>query len=180
MKKKLLFKNSTQYSKKLYDEFIRFHNDKNSLSYDLFTIFIFSLLVYCIIATIRAKIIPLALLFGVVLIVFTGYRVFNPIYFYKKEVTKKAITNEKTFHFYFYENSFKIRDNLNFDKVSYFRLYKVYETQKYFFLYINRKYSFIINKECFTQGSSDEFSRFIKNKMKFKYSKYEKKANMPK
>lgn len=177
MKKKLLFKNSTQYSKKLYDEFTRFHNEKNSLSYDIFTIFILILLAYCIFATIRAKVIPLAITFIMVLLLFIGYRFFNPIYLYKKESNKKAITKEKIFKFYFYDTYFKVRDNLDFDKISYFRLYKVYETKKYFYLYLTKKYSFIIDKDCFTQGTAEEFSIFIKDKMKFKYSKYEKKNN---
>ena len=59
MKKKLLFKNATQYSKKLYDEFTRFHNDKNSLSYDLFTVSILILLIFCIAETIKSKIVVL-------------------------------------------------------------------------------------------------------------------------
>jgi len=180
MKKKLLFKNATQYSKKLYDDFTRFHNNKNSLAYDCFTIFILILLVYCIFATIRAKIGLLAILFVLVLITFVVYRLFNPIYLYKKEVKTKAITKEKTFNFYFYDKYFKIRDNLNFDKISYLRLYKVYETQKYFYLYLTKKYSFIINKDGFTQGTAEEFSSFIKNKMWIKYSKCENTKNSAK
>lgn len=177
MKKRLLFKNATKYSKKLYDEFTRFHNEKFSFSYDVFTIFILILLVYCIIATIRAKIGLLAIIFSIVLIVFFGYRVFNPIYFYKQEVKKKAITKEKIFKFYFYDNYFKIRDNLDFDKIPYFKLYKVFETEKYFYLYLTKKYSFIIDKACFTQGTSEEFSKFIKDKMWIKYSMYNNKSN---
>lgn len=180
MKKKLLFKNATQYSKKLYDEFTRFHNDKNWLSYDIFTIFILILLIYCIIATIREKIVVLAIIFILTFIVFIGYRIFNPIYFYKKEVSKKAITKEKIFNFYFYDKYFKIRDNLNFDKVYYFNLYKVYETKKYFYLYLDKKYSFIIDKSTFTQGTSEEFAEFIKSKVWLKYSKYINKTSAKK
>ena len=117
-----------------------------------------------------------SLLFVVILIVFAGYRIFNPIYLYKKEVKKKAITKEKLFNFYFYDKYFKVRDNLNSDKIPYFSLYKVYETRKYFYLYLTKKYSFIIEKEAFTLGTSEEFSNFIKNKMWIKYSEYNKKT----
>lgn len=174
MKKKLLFKNSTQYSKKLYDDFTRFHNEKNSPSYDAFTIFILILLVYCIFATIKAKVIPLAITFIITFLIFIGYRLFGPIYLYKKESKKKAITKEQTFKFYFYDTYFKVRDNLDYDKITYFKLYKVYETEKYFYLYLTKKYSFIVDKAFFTQGTAEEFSNFIKSKMKFKYSKYAK------
>ena len=180
MKKKLLFKNCTQYSKKLYDEFTRFHNDKNSLSYDAFTIFILILFIYCLITTLKSKLFALSVVFVVALLLFIGYRIFNPIFLYKKGVTKKSITKEKIFKYYFYDNYFKIRDNLDFDKISYFRLYKVYETKKYFYLYLTKKYSFIIDKSGFTQGSAESFSTFIKDKMKFKYSKYENNASTKK
>ena len=66
------------------------------------------------------------------------------------------------------------RDKLDFDKISYFRLYKVYETPKYFYLYLTKQYSFIIDKEGFTQGDAKEFSKFIKNKLLwFKYKNEE-------
>lgn len=169
MKKKLLFKNATQYSQKLYNEFTRFHNDKFSLSYDIFTIFILILLCYCIFVTIQSKVVPLAIIFISVFILFAGYRIINPIFFYAKESKKKAITKEKIFKFYFYENSFKIRDNLDFDKISYFSLHKVYETDKYFYLYLTKKYSFIIDKAGFTQGTAEEFAKFIKKKLWIKY-----------
>jgi len=177
MKKKLLFKNSTQYSKKLYDEFTRFHNEKFSLSYDIFTIFILILLLYCLVMTIKNKIVFLAIIFALTLIGFATYRFFSPMFFYKKEVKKKSVTKEKVFKFYFYDNYFKIRDNLNYDTIHYFRLYKVFETKDFFYLYFNKKYSFIIDKNGFTQGTSEEFSKFIKNKMWIKYSMYEKKKN---
>lgn len=169
MKKKLLFKNSTQYSKKLYDNFTRFHNKKNSTSYEIFTIFILILLAYCIFATINAKLIFLGITFIIVFILFIFYRFFVPIYVYKKESKKKAITKELTFKFYFYDTYFKVRDNLNYDKFAYFRLYKVYETDNYFYLYLSKNYSFIIDKKSFSLGSSKDFSSFIKNKVKFKY-----------
>ena len=174
MKKQLLFKNTTKYSKKLYNQFNQFHNKKFSLSYDLFTIFILILLIYCLVVTIRNKLIFLALIFTLTLIGFVGYRVFSPMLFYKKEVNKKTITKEKSFRFYFYDNYFKIREDLNYDKIYYFKLYKVFETKNFFYLYYNKKYSFIVDKSGFSQGTPQEFSKFIKNKMWLKYSDEDK------
>ena len=99
MKKKLLFKNTTQYSKKVYDEFTHFHNDKNNLYYEIFTVFILILLIYCIIETIKAKLVVLCIVFILTLIIFTCYRLFNPIVIYKKEVKGKAIAKSNTFKF---------------------------------------------------------------------------------
>ena len=177
MKKRLLFKNSTKYSKNLYDEFTHFHDSKNSLAYNLFTIFILILLIYCLVMTIKSKIVFLSILFTLVLIVFICYRLVNPIFLYKKEVTKKSIVKEKTFKFYFYDNYFKIRENLNYDIIRYLKLYKVFETEKYFYLYFNKNYSFIVDKSGFTQGTSEEFSKFIKSKMWLKYSLCDKTKN---
>lgn len=174
MKKQLLFKNTTQYSKRVYDQFTRFHNKKFSLSYDLFTVFILILLIYCLIITIINKVIFVSILFAIVLVSFLFYRILSPMFFYKKEVTKKAITKEKTFKFYFYNNYFKIRDNLDYDTIHYFRLYKVFETNDFFYLYFDKKYSFIVDKAGFTQGTAKEFSKFIKDKMWMKYSMYNK------
>jgi len=174
MKKKLLFKNSTQYSKTIFDEFTQFHNKKFSLSYDVFTIFILILLVYCLIMAIINKIVLLIIIFALVIILFTSYRIFNPSFLYKKEQNKKSITNEKIFRFYFYDKYFKIRDNLNYDIIPYFRLYKVFETENFFYLYFNKKYSFVVDKNGFTHGTADEFSKFIKNKMWLRYKFYDK------
>lgn len=176
MKKKLLFKNSTQYSKKLYDDFTHFHNEKNSMSYEIFTVFILILLIYCIFATINARLVPLAITFIVVLVIFICYRLFVPIYTYKKESNKKSITKELTFKFYFYDTYFKVRDNLDYDKINYLKLYKVYETNNYFYLYLRKNYSFILDKKSFFLGTSEEFSSFIKNKIKFRYYDCSKKS----
>ena len=169
MKKKLLFKNSTQYSKKAYNKFNQFHNNNNVLKYELFTVLIIILLIYCIVTTIKGKVIPLAVLFLLALIFFVIHRFFGPIRIYKKEVTKKAITKTQTFNFYFYDKFFKVRDNLDFHKQFYFKLHKVYETDEFFYLYIDKQYSFIVDKSGFTKGTSEEFSNFIRKKILFKY-----------
>ncbi len=171
MKKKLLFKNSTKYSKKVYDDFSRFHNATYSLMYDLYTLAVLGLLLYCLVVVIKSKLIFLIVIFSLCFIFFLGYRVFSPIIFYKKQVNKKSILKEKTFSFYFYDKYFKLRDNLNFFKISYFKLYRVYETEKFFYLYVNKKYAYLIDKNGFTFGNSKDFSKFIKSKVHIKYKK---------
>ena len=170
MKKKLLFKNSTQYSENLYNEFAEFHSAKFSLKYDLFTIFILILLLYCLISTILNGIYFLSIIFAITLFIFGFYRFFGPIKFYEKESTNTSITDTQTFKFYFYDRYFKIRNNSDYDKLSYLKLYKVFETKNFFYLYFNKKYSFVVDKSGFTQGTPEEFSKFIKNKMWLKYS----------
>ena len=61
------WQNATQYSKKAYNQFNQFHNNNNILKYELFTVLIIILLIYCIVTTIRAKVIPLVILFFITL-----------------------------------------------------------------------------------------------------------------
>ena len=56
----------------------------------------------------------------------------------------------------------------------YLQIHKVFETEKYFFLYLDEKSSLILNKEGFDIGTAEEFSKFIKGKALLKYRKESK------
>ena len=79
--------------------------------------------------------------------------------------------NEKVFNFIFYEDKIKIRDNQNYNVISYYKLYKIFETENFFYLYIDKTHSFVLNKHGFLIGNSNDFSTFIKKKCKLKYHK---------
>ena len=51
------------------------------------------------------------------------------------------------------------------------KLYKVFETKDYFYLYINPDYAMLVNKNSFEIGTSDDFRKFIKKKCLLKYRK---------
>lgn len=169
MKDKMLFKNHTTYSKKTYNEFVQFHNKKYGLIYDLYTIVFLLLFIYCLIINIINKMLFLSIVFVILILTFLIYRVFNPIFEYKKEVSSKSISKEQNFFFYFYDKNFKIREKTRFIKIRYFKLRKIYETDKFFYLYMTKKHAFLIDKQGFTLGNSEEFSKFMKNKFKLKY-----------
>lgn len=169
MKNKMLFKNHTTYSKENYNKFVQFHNKKYGLMYDLYTIIILLFIIYCLITSIRNKVLFLSIIFISAILVFLIYRIFHPIFEYKKEVSSKQISQEQSFFFYFYEKSFKVREKARFIKIRYFRVYKVYETEYFFYFYMSKKHAFLIDKQGFTLGNSEDFSNFIKHKFKLKY-----------
>ena len=76
----------------------------------------------------------------------------------KKEKNKKKI---KEFTFYFYEKHIKIKCKRQFERLKYFRLHKVFETDEYFFLYTDERSSLILNKAGFEVGTPKEFSKQV-------------------
>ncbi|MCI8655739.1 MAG: YcxB family protein [Clostridia bacterium] len=169
MNNKMLFKNHTKYSKNNYNKFVQFHNSKFGLFYDIYTIIVLILLVYCFIIAIKHKSILLSIVFFITICIFSVYRIFHPLYSYKKQTKSKTIAKEHEIILYFYEKNFKVREKARCSRVRYWQLHKVYETDKFFYLYLTKKSAILVDKTGFTLGNSNQFSNFIKNKMKFKY-----------
>ena len=166
---KPLFKNVTKYTKKTYDEFLAFHKNKYGFRYISFTIIVTILILYCSISSFISKQYVLGLVFILLIIAFLEYRIYLPIYKYKKAFKKKngKDKNILTVTFSFYKNYFKINNN----RVYYFNLHKIFETEDFFYLYITKENAALVNKKGFKIGNPDSFSEFIKKKCKFKYYK---------
>lgn len=169
MNNKMLFKNHTTYSKKTYNEFVQFHNKKYGFIYDLYTISIFILFIYCLIVSFINKIFFLTIVFILSIFLFLLYRIIYPLFEYKKELSSNYVSKEQSFFFYFYEKNFKIREKSRLVKIKYYKLRKIYETDKFFYLYMTKNHAFLIDKQGFTLGNSKEFSKFMKNKLKLRY-----------
>ncbi len=164
-KTKVLFKNITSYNNKNYAQFLKFHNDKYEFSYNSYTIIMSILLIYCVIINIKNKNILTTLLFILLLISFVLLRFYLPLRRLKKtkENIRKSSTSIHTFFFYYYY--------LKVDKqiIYYFKLYKIFETKDYFYLYINQDYALMLDKNGFQIGTVEDFRSFIKRKCLFKY-----------
>lgn len=167
----LLFKNETKYSKKCYENFLIFHNKKFGVSSNFYTLIFVLLLTFCFVIQVNAKNIKLSIVFILALILFLLWRVFHPIKEVKDEFESKKIAKESTFTFRFYEKYFTISDGIQVEKHYYWKLYKVFDTEKYIYLYLDRKYAFLIDNNGFSLGDRKEFSSFIKRKCLFKYKK---------
>ncbi len=166
-----LFKNKTTFSQENYMKLVAFHQKKNNWKYWLYTATFSILLIICLAFQLIAKdylfvFICLFILFG-----FLAYRFINPYHKTRKELSSDKVQNHMINYYFFYEKYFKIKNKLGTSKLKYYKLYKVYETKEYFYLYIAKDYAFILDKNGFEIGSTKQFSQFMKHKMRFKFSK---------
>lgn len=165
---KILFKNTTKYDKENCDNFVEFHSNKFGKKQTLKMVLIGICILYILIFNIVYK--NWGLVLGAILIGLIIYLIEN------SKSAKKAKKKEriKEFTFYFYEKHIKIKYRRQFERLKYFQLHKIYETDEYFFLYLNEKSSLILNKAGFEVGTPKEFSKFIKNKCPLKYRNEDK------
>ena len=170
---KILFKNVTKYSKEIYDEFLAFHQSKYNLQYFLYTLFVFLCFLFCIVLQVIYRNFTLVILFFVFLICFMLYRYFNPQKKISKEYESEKIKEEKMHTFIFYEKFFTISDGNSSSKVKYYKLYRVFETKKFFYLYLNKSNAFLIDKSKFIRNKEEQFSNFISKKCWWIYRKVE-------
>lgn len=168
---KLLFKNITKYDTNTYNEFLEFHRNKFYISYTFFTAIITIALFYIISMQVIFHNITIAIVICIVLTIFFIWRFLYPASEVKRDYNSTMIQNKEEFTFLFYEKYFKIKNKLNYNIIKYSNLYKVFETNNFFYLYINKSHSLILNKTGFKNNSSQDFSKFIKNKCLLKYKK---------
>lgn len=168
---KVLFKNKTQYNKEIYKEFLEFHQEKYGTSYIFSTIVPTLLLIFCIIVQLQSRNFYLAILTTIIAILFAGWHFYDPIKTVKKEVQSKKIENEQEFIFKFYEKHFNIYSQKINSKIHYWQLHKIFETEEFFYLYIDKTHAFLLSKKGFEMGNSDEFAEFINRKCRFKFKK---------
>lgn len=163
-----LFENTTAYSTGVYKEFLEFHNQKYSLKYHLYTLLFVFALIFCMILQFSNNNIGLGIIFTCVLIFFILYRVFQPLLFVKKEASSNKIKKQMRNTYSFYDKYMKVTNGKDVVKLNYYKLHRVFNTPKYFYLYINKNYSFILDKNNFTIGNAKNFGTFIKKKTWYK------------
>ena len=164
---KPLFTNTTKYNKNNYEQFLEFHNKKFSFSYNFYTIIMTVLLIICMILNILEKNILFILMFLGILIVFLLYRLYFPLKRLQKTQKQYQKNKELVCEYSFYKWYFTLNDKTFY----YFKLYKVFETKDYFYLYINDEHAALVSKNSFKTGNQKDFTEFIKKKCLFKYRK---------
>lgn len=162
---KILFKNTTKYTKENCNNFLEFNTNKYGkkelLKMILFGICILYILIFNIVYKNWLLVLGTILLSGMIYLIEK-----------KKSVKQQRNKNkEKEFTFYFYEKHIKIKYRREFERLKYFQFHKIFETDEFFFLYLDDKKSLILSKNGFEIGNPKEFSKFIKNKCPFKYKK---------
>ena len=161
---KLLFKNKTKYTKAVYEKFLAFHNKKYHFSYTLYTATISAFILFFIIVQIKVHNINIAILLCCGITSFILWRFFRPISDISKEYKSEKIQNEQEFTFKFYDKYFIIEDDKVFSEIKYYQLYRAFETDDFFYLYIDKSHSFLIDKSKFKNNNPSDFSAFIKKK----------------
>ena len=163
----LKFKNITKYSKKVYNEFLKFHTERFFSKYITYTIFIVILLIYLLICNIIGKNWITILIVLLSIILFIIYRIFSQKAIIKREMESNKILDEEEFEYEFYDKFFTIKNKENIEEIKYSLIKKCYETKGYFYLYIDNSNAFIINKEGFIQGNIEDYKKFIALKCRF-------------
>lgn len=170
---KILFKNKTKYTEQIYTYFLEFHNDKFGFKDSFYTLFGSMLILFCIILYLYYNYYVHAFFFFIILLFFLYWKILRPIDEVKKDFNSEKITNEKVFKFVFYDNYLKIFDGcLPYSKLRYLKLYKVFENNKFIYLYLDNEHALILDKKGFYYGKAENFSKFIKKKCWYKYKKY--------
>ena len=164
---KPLFKNITIYNSKNYNQFVKFHGERFSFSYNMYTLLMLALIIYCIVLTIIQKNFLLLLIFLAMFTLLVFFRMYLPVKRYQKTNKKFAQKKQTSVTINFYKFYFKIEQKI----YPYLKLYKVFETQDYFYLYIDEEHAALVNKKGFKIGNAENFTNFIKKKSMFKYSK---------
>lgn len=166
---KVLFKNHTQYTHQVYDDFLAFHHDKYHFRYQLYTFMVCLAFLFCLVLQVYYHYYSVAFLFCIGLTSFLLWRFLHPIHEVKKERESEKIQKEEKFTFRFFEKQVEVSNRKEYCKVSYGKIKHVFETPEYFYLYIDKTHSFLLAKNGFCVGSSEDFSLFIQRKCLFRY-----------
>ena len=161
---KLLFKNTTKYTKTVYDNFLVFHNKKYQLTYMAYTAIVVAFILFTLIFQVKYHNFTIAIVLCCGLTVFVLWRFFRPVAEVTKEYKSEKIQKEKEFTFKFYDKYFVTEDDKQYSKIKYYQLHRVFETSDFFYLYIDKKHAFLLDKTKFKKDNPSEFSSFIKKK----------------
>lgn len=168
---KILFKNTTKYDKENCNNFIIFHNNKYGKKELIKSLIILIAVIYILIFNLIYRnwyFIILMILASVLLYFVNKYKI-------EKKKKKKRGKQNKEYTFFFYDRYIKIKHKRQYERMIYFDIKKIFETDKNFFLYTDENHSLILDKEGFEIGTQKEFAEFIRRKCPFKYRGEKKK-----
>ncbi len=161
---KILFKNTTKYSETIYEKFLEFHIKTFKTRYFLYTLFYVFLFIFVILYLVNINNLTSAYIVITVLIGFFVWRYIRPMFVVKKEYESEKIKKEESFTFKFYDDYFSIENFDSVYKVKYKQLRKVYMTDSFYYLYVDKTHAFLLDKSTFYKNEGDFYS-FIYKKM---------------
>ena len=169
-----LFENKTRCTKKTYETFLRDYQEEFARTENFFMLYYIIFFGFCMIMAFLNKEILLGFLLLAGLIIYLWFKIIRPVK--KVEKTRKSpkLSGDLINTYKFYKRYFTVKNKEGKTQQFYFKMYRTVETQEYYYIFISREYAFIISKDGFTKGESQEFSKFIKKKM---FNKYRNRTN---
>lgn len=165
------FKNITKCSKELYNQFLQFHANKYGKKYKAETIIVIIALIYMIVFNIIYGNILMFLFIGIIFIIYILYKKVKQKKIVKKELKTSKIKNEEDIIFNFYNYYFDVILGNKKQRLRYYKLKRIHNDERNFYLYIEETQAFIVSKNGFINDKSKEFDIFISKKCRFKYKK---------
>lgn len=167
----ILFKNITTLDKEEYIELVKFHGRKNNLKYYSYTAFMSLIIIVGIAYQIYFKNYTSLLLLVLLLLAFLGYRIIAPYKKTEKEINGEKVSGNLVNTYIFYEKNFVVENRYGKDTIKYRKLFKVYENNNAFYLYITKENVFIVEKNKFEIGTAENFKKFLSQKIGYKFKK---------
>lgn len=164
-----IFENKTKYSQKEYNAFLESYNKEFATSDSAYIIFYMLFFGVCMIFAFKEGIFLLGITLFIGLFIYLWYKIIRPAKSVEKDKKSHKMSGSFVNKYDFYNNFFKIENTDGKAQIFYFKLYRVVETKSYFYIYVSREYAFIVSKLGFTKGNQEDFSKFIKKKISFKY-----------
>ena len=160
----ILFKNKTQYTNEVYQKYLDFHQKKYGLKYNMYTLLLVFLICFCIVCNIIYKNYVIIFTFFLAFITFMCWRYVSPLKKIDKEFKSEKFQREKIFIFCFYKKYFTVSDRRKRIKLSYWKIYKFFETDEFFYIYIDKNHAFLLKKDKYSIGNVDDFNTFLKRR----------------
>lgn len=169
---KPLFQNKTTLSKNIYIELLAFQQKKFGWRYTAYTA-IFSLVFILLISFLFANhYFAHGFVFFAIFVCFSAYQFIQPTRKNTKELRSDKVQNNLVNTYSFYENYFVIKNTVGSDKIAYYKLYRVFETKNYFYLYLDKTNILVLDKSGFLLGTIQDFKKFMKHKMWLKFKEF--------
>ena len=169
---KPLFQNKTTLSKNIYIELLAFQQKKFGWRYTVYTAF-FSLLFILLISFLFANhYFAQGFIFFAIFVCFSTYQFIQPTRKNTKEFHSDKVQNNLVNTYSFYKNYFVIKNTMGSDKIAYYKLYRVFETKNYFYLYLDKTNILVLDKSGFLLGTIQDFKKFMKHKMWLKFKEF--------
>lgn len=161
-----LFENKTKYTKEIYDDFINFQANKYGFKemiwYIIAILALFILSISCI-GVLKWRVLIFWVIIGLIIYVFLrdGKTA-------KKQYKGVLRRTNDIAEYKFFDRYIETKYNGEQSKTYYIEIKKVFELEDRYYMFISKKYAFVLMKDGFTKGNNEEFRQFLDTKGLFR------------